>query len=98
MTILSKRQVAHMLDRLTKPGVSIHATLADAAALVAASEAFAASFCEREVQLEDVALRAQQLVEAEDEGGDYRLEMLVLAAAAGRLVVEAAAVARRVWP
>ena len=95
MTILSKRQVAHMLDRLTKPGVSIHATLADAAALVAASEAFAASFCEREVQLEDVALRAQQLVEAEDSNDPA---LLVVAAAAGRLVVEAAAVARRVWP
>ncbi len=95
MTILSKRQVAHMLDRLTKPGVSIHATLADAAALVAASEAFAAAFCDREVQLEDVALRAQQLVEAEDSNDPA---LLVVAAAAGRLVVEAAAVARRVWP
>ena len=96
MTPLSKRQIAHMLDRLTKPGVSIHATLADAAALVAASEAFAAAFCDREVQLEDVALRAQQLVEAEDAGDDPAL--LVVAAAAGRLVVEAAAAARRVWP
>ena len=95
MTVLSKRQVAHMLDRLTKPGVSIHATLADGAALVATSEAFAAAFCDREVQLEDVALRAQQLVEAED-GNDPAL--LVVAAAAGRLVVEAAAAARRVWP
>ncbi len=95
-----------MVDRMTRLGTSVHATIAEAAALVAVSEAFAASWCGREVLLENVAARAQYLVEAEEDGplaafdsSRFAPEVIkVLAATAGELIVDAAEQARKVWP